>query len=408
MRGLGIWLLIVSMLVACTEQAPAVQKRWAGTWIVTDVTSLLADIRSLLPTEGAHPASKVPTPEAVVETSLIAPAIVVVEPGAEVPAIDWRNPLEGWLTVDAYLAGRQQVTNRETTHRFMILSLALNDTLHVAQAARAAGLQISDDVALAATATSVLPVTRGLAGRGATMFAAEALAEVTVADEVRLASQQLGVIVAQIVLDRVPQGTPLIGVAGEIGVAARPGVGSTVSSSERELLLAALPASEAARAEIRSWYGSAAKGLPFRWLVSAAEQATGIELNTSERSALYAGLAIAMADSAAVCAARVDLFASERPATWLMERTPAWEPLIPPDPGSPEHSSCISAAAAEILAERFPRMRDEFITTATEADAIAVAAAGQWPMEGAVARKIGVTVAQQVLAAQATTQRDIR
>jgi hypothetical protein len=399
MRRLRIWLLVLSVLMACTDRTPEPEAFWTGAWIVTDVQPLLADMQDTRSPEVARAAMDVPAPKATAETASPIPAIGAGVPEAGRPVIDWRNPLEGWLTVDAYLATQQQAPEIDTARSLLILSLTLNDTLHAARAARGAGLSISDDAALAAAASGVLPVSRGLAGRGASVFAAEALAEVAVDDATRRASRQLGISVARVVLDRLSEEPTLIGVADNIQVIAGTDVGATVSISDQQALLAALPASEAARAEVLAWYSPQAPALPFRWMVLAGEQAAGAELNFTERAGLYVRLAVAMADSATLCAMRSEPEANERPADWLAKTRPGWEPVVPAPADSPMQRSCMSAAAAEILTARFPAARDVFAATAAETDTAALAAALQWPMEITAANAVGQAVAQQVLAA---------
>ncbi len=405
MRGLWIWLLLLSVLLACTDQASWSGERRAQAWIVTDVRPLLADMRFARLAEGVPETASEPAPAAAEHAALPAPAIIVDAPNAGRPVIDWRNPLEGWLSVDAYLAASQQAPDVETARGLLILSLALNDTLHAARTARAAGMTISDEVALAAAATRVLPVSRGLAGRGARGFAVDALAELSVDAETRLASRQLGVSVAGVGLERLLQPAPLIGVADEIELTSGTRVSDAVSTSEQQGLLAALPASEAARSEVLAWYGPQAPAPPLRWLVLAGEQAAMAELDVVERAGLYAQLAVAMADSGLICLAQTDRIAGERPVDWLAETQPAWEAVVPVHSSVRSQSSCISAAAAEILAAHFPAARDVFVATAAEAGAAAVAAGWLWPAEDRAAQEIGKAVAQQVLAAPAANSK---
>lgn len=408
MRRLGIWLLLLSALLACTERTPELRNSWARPWIVADARPLLADIRLARPSEGAREAVVVPGAEAATETAQPTPAIIVDAPEAVRPVIDWRNPLEGWLTVDAYLASRQQAPDGDTAHGLLMLSLALNDTLHAAATARAAGLAISDEVALAAAATSVLPVSRGLAGRGASNFAAEALAEVPVDAATRLASRQLGISVAGVVRERLAQAEALIGEANAIKVPPASFANDAVPESEQLAVLAVLPASETDKAGLLARYGSAAPALPFRWLALAGEHAAVVELESMERAGLYAMLAVAMADSAAICMARTDLFASVGPAAWLIEAQPAWEPLVPAPAGSRVARSCMSAAAAEILAVRFRAASDGFAAMAAEAGTAAVAAGWLWPAEDSAAQELGRAVARQILAARLQASGDLR
>lgn len=419
-----IMALVPAMLAGCGATTPSERIGWAQPWIVADPATLIADIPPFVAPHqstatpeldiGTEPellnAAPYPAPAAPVDADPSENPLLTMPPmptpaipadaAANAPLdIDWSQPLEGWLAVDAHLAGLHRTEHSETAHGLMLLSLALNDTLHATEMAREAGLDISDEVALAGAATQVLPISRGLAGRGAGRFAVEALAGIEVSDEARFASHQLGISVAQVVLARVPAESPLIAEAGSISVAEPAQAGSEAMQAQQNALLAALPATDAERAEVLVWLGPEAPALPLRWLELAQEQAIAAELATTERAGLYAVLAIAIADSAAICTEHGTLFDVESPAAWLSESDPNWQPLlpIPAGPTGPARSACISAAAGAILAARFPTGQDLFATTAADASAAAVAAAWNWPMDIAAGTEVGTAVARQVL-----------
>lgn len=407
--------------VAVPVAAPSTARLTGHLWLVADAAALVAGVP--------------PLPSLLPEAPPAPPDAALLE--------QWREPASRWMDAELRAITAEWSDPPHAARALMLLGVAMNDALVVAEAARAQGLEVSDHAASAEAASRVLAYTHPLLDgavsgeRESATWAGVWRGETTVAGV--LNGRNLGAAVAEQVLawaaaDGAADPTPLFvlpAVAPGVWAPTAPdyelpqepswsrvrtvAIGDPASvrapappawgSSEMEAQLTAFAATQAAltdeqRTLVRTWAGGAGTVTPpGLWVRIAQQLVAAHKLAPAEAAGLYAALGVALHDAAVACWETKYHYMLARPVQALRERNPAFAPLLktPPHPSYPSGHASFSGAASELLAAAFPEAAASLRQQASDAARSRVYGGIHWPMDGEAGLAQGALVAQLVL-----------
>lgn len=424
-------LLVTCALAGCAM--PAVPRvgvhgptAFAGRlWIVDDADTLLERLAPVFVTANIAPAAP--------------------EPPADPAALArWERPVSAWMDLELRAIADESLSPPRAARRLMLLSVAMNDTLSLGATTREAGMELSDDAALAEAAARLL-----IAGHPLLAPAINADAEVAAwagywrgdASPAAVANgRQLGAAVAEAVLTwamadgsgelrpnielpvakpgvwvptapkfDLPQepewqrvATIAIGDPAALRLPPPPAWGSPAMDEQISGFVAAQSAlTVEQRTAAARWAGAAGTVTPpGQWVEIARELIEREGISPAEAAGIYAALGVALHDGAVACWETKYHYWLARPIQVVQHEQPAWTPLLltPPHPSYPSGHAVFSSAAAEVLAAAFPADAAGLAAQAEEAAASRISAGLHWPIDGVAGLEQGRQVAALVLA----------
>ena len=432
LKSTTLLLALLALLVGCVAVAPAQQ---AAVPVAAPTTTSLAGHLWLVADAAALVAGVPPLPTLLPEPPPPPPDAALLE--------QWREPASRWMEAELRAITAEWSDPPHAARALMLLGVAMNDALVVAEAARAQGLEVSDHAASAEAASRVLAYTHPLLDgavsgeRETATWAGVWRGEATVAGV--LNGRNLGAAVADQVLawaaaDGAANPTPLFvlpAVAPGVWAPTAPdyelpqepswsrvrtvAIGDPASvrtpappawgSSEMEAQLTAFAEAQAAltdeqRTLVRTWASGAGTITPPGLWVRIAQQLVAThKLAPAEAAGLYAALGVALHDAAVACWESKYHYMLARPVQALRERNPAFAPLLktPPHPSYPSGHASVSGAASELLAAAFPEAAAALRQQASDAARSRVYGGIHWPIDGEAGLAQGARVAQLVL-----------
>ncbi len=434
-------------LAELTPQSPAVPI--AGTTAVISETAIseaqapMPTARSIvLPPDGSAPPTPVPT---------AAPASLIPAPAPSDAQAAWAQPVSAWMGLEMDAIARARLTPNRAARDLAILSIALNDSYFVLDAARAQKIEVSEEAMLAAAARQALN-----ASHPSDAAAWQQAHDVAVwmgawknHDSVQAVANgiQLGKAVADAVLDRVrgdgatapqtfdwpesiiPPGQPtpvppvdrwrpvlpdqpidplwgkvrLIGLpsSAELAAAAPPNWDAVGFADTRTAFAAAQHAlTDEQRQLARKW--AAASGTPTLaglWFALARGLASGAHLDNRATARVCAALGTTLHNAFVVSWADAYHYLVPRPTNWMHTSDPAWSPVVPAPsaPSYPSDAAVASAAAGDVLAAFFPAQTAQLAAAADEAAHSQVYAGVHWQIVTDAGKEQGHRVGQAML-----------
>lgn len=405
-------LLTAALLAVCVPADPRLPA--ARMWLVADPGELLASA-------GALPLPAMPAPDRAV-------------------LAEWQNPPTRWLALAREAVAREFLAPTRAARSYALLAAGMNDALLLAERARGAGSEVSDDAALAELAARVLSYShpalaetfaqRAASARWAGAWrgrdtpaavAAGAWLGAATAERVIGWAQRDGAdsfvafddpAAAPGVWQRTPPHLaaaldPGWGNVRPIGLASLAGLGapappawdSPAFRADRAAFLAAQrDLSSADRSLAWRWAAPAGSATPAGlWLQTAEQLVARDQLGPRESAAVFAALAVAMHDALIACWQSKYRYVLERPISWMRASDPSWQSLIetPPFPSYPSGHATLSGAAAAALAVYFPHDAARLAGDAEAAARSRVLGGIHWPLDG----RAGLAQGRQVTAA---------
>jgi membrane-associated phospholipid phosphatase len=146
------------------------------------------------------------------------------------------------------------------------------------------------------------------------------------------------------------------------------------------------------------------------WYLIARDLVLRDKLSASDAARIFAVLGAAINDSVIACWESKYHYRVARPIQWMQaEFDPMWLPVLgdtPNHPSYPSGHSAISAAAATVLGQYFPQDAAALEAQAHDASRSRVVGGIHWPLDIDAGAAQGRQVAEQVLAALASTTRE--
>lgn len=413
------WIVSVLLLTACAGERtpPAVEQPAARLWLVDSPPALLASL----------------TPALAVAAAPAAP------PAAELSV--WRVPPTRWLALERELVAREWAAPTRAARFYALLASAMSDALLVADAARAQGMQVSDDAVLSAVARRVIGYTHpalaelaqqqaGVARWAGVWFGTATPAGVELGERIGSAVAERVLAWAQAdgadryadfttpaVAPGVWRPTPprlwsaldpgwgdvrpiAIPSGASMDAAPPPAWDSQVFKADRaDFARRQRQLSDADRALAKQWAGGAGSMTPAGlWLEIADRLVSRDLLSTRQAADVYATLSVAMHDSFIANWHSKYTYLVQRPVTWMRETDPAWLSPVetPPFPSYPSGHATVSGAASTVLAAYFPQDAVQLQTWAHDAAYSRVVGGIHWPLDSngglAQGQKVGMWV----------------
>jgi len=396
----------------------------------------------VLPRDGSAPPMPVPT---------AAPASLIPAPASAEAQAAWAQPVSAWMELGMEAIARARLTPNRAARDLAILSIALNDSYTVLDAARAQKIEVSEEAMLASAARQALN-----ASRPSDTAAWQQSYDVAVwmgawknHDSAQAVANgiQLGKAIADAIQDRVrgdgatapqtfdwpesiiPPGQPtpippvdrwrpvlpdqpidplwgkvrLIGLPSSAGLAAAapPNWDAVGFADTRTAFAAAQHAlTDEQRQLARKW--AAASGTPTlagHWFALARSMVTDAHLDNRATAQVYAALGVTLHNAFVVSWADAYRYLVPRPTNWMRASDPAWSPVVPAPsaPSYPSDSAAASAAAADVLAAFFPAQATQLAAAADEAARSQVYAGVHWQIDTDAGKEQGHRVGQAML-----------
>ncbi len=135
------------------------------------------------------------------------------------------------------------------------------------------------------------------------------------------------------------------------------------------------------------------------WFEIAITTALVERLDAYQTAALMSHLGVAMHDTAVACWYNKYLYGFLRPEQWMATVDPDWKPVLPtpPHPSYPSGHAAFSAAAAEILIASFPQHKAFFAQQAADAVRSRIVGGVHWIIDGQEGMVLGQEVARYVV-----------
>jgi len=417
LRPIFITMMVsVLALTACTsEQTPRpTEQPAARLWFVDSSSGLLG---SLMPAIAVAPAPAAPA-------------------AAELEA--WRVPPTRWLALERELVAREWAAPTRAARCYALLAGGMSDVLLVADAARAQGMDVSDDAALAAFAKRVIGYNHPTLAEIAQQKADQARWVGVWSGKATPAGVELGERIGTAVADRVIAWAQRDGAEGftefttpaaapgvwqptppRLWSALDPGWGNVrpiVIPSGESMDAEPPPAwdsdafkadradfaqhqqqlTDAERALAKKWAGGMGTMTPSGlWLEIADQLVTRDQLTTHQAADVYATLSVAMHDSFIANWHTKYKYLVERPITWMRrENDPNWLSPIqtPPFPSYPSGHATVSGAASTVLAAYFPQDAGQLRASANDAAYSRIVGGIHWPLDS----KVGLSQGQKI------------
>ena len=413
------------LLTACTsEQGPQPNEQPAARmWFVGSSSALLD---SLMPAIAVTPAPAAPT-------------------AAEQEA--WRVPPTRWLALERDFVAREWAAPTRAARCYALLAGGMSDALQVADAARARGMDVSDDAVLSAVARRVIQYNHPALGDSAQQQANLARWIGVWARKATPAGVELGERIGTAVATRViswaqqdgaetftdfttPAATPGVWqpTPPHLWSALDPGWGNVrpiVIPSGESMDAEPPPAwdSEAFKADranfaqhqqqltdvdrtlAKKWAGGAGSMTPSGlWLEIADQLVTRDHPTIRQAADVYATLSVAMHDSFIANWHTKYKYLVERPVTWMRETNPAWLSPVetPPFPSYPSGHATVSGAASTVLAAYFPQDATQLQGWANDAAYSRIVGGIHWPLDSKGGLSQGQKVGMWVLSHPST------
>ena len=414
----------------------------SGTTISEEQAPMPTPRPVVLPPDGSAPPTPVPT---------AAPASLIPAPAPADAQAAWAQPVSAWMELGMDAIARAELTPNRAARDLAILSIALNDSYIVLDAARAQNIEVSEEAMLAAAAQQTLNTSHpsdATAWQQAydTAVWMDAWKNHDSAQAVANGIQ-LGKIVADAVLDRVhgdgatapqtfdwpesiiPPGQPtpvppvdrwrpvlpdqpidplwgkvrLIGLpsSAELAAAAPPNWDAVGFADTRTAFAAAQHAlTDEQRQLARKW--AAASGTPTLaglWFALARGLVADAHLDNRATAQVYAALGVTLHNAFVVSWADAYRYLVPRPTNWMRASDPAWSPVVPvlSAPSYPSDTAVASAAAADVLAAFFPAQTAQLAATADEVTRSQVYAGVHWQIDTDAGKEQGHRVGQAML-----------
>jgi membrane-associated phospholipid phosphatase len=394
----------------------------------------------VLPPDGSAPPTPVPT---------AAPASLIPVPAPADAQAAWIQPVSAWMELGMDAIARARLTPNRAARDLAILSVALNDSYFVLDAARAQKIEVSEEALLAAAARQALNTSHPTdaavwqqaydvavwMGAWKNHDSAQAVAN----------GIQLGKAVADAVLDGVrgdgatapqtfdwpesiiPPGQPtpvppvdrwrpmlpdqpidplwgnvhLIGLPSTAGlVAAAPPNWDAVAFADTRTAFANTQhaLTDEQRQIARNWV-SGTRTLAGLWFAQAHTLVSGAHLDNRATAQVYAALTITLHNAFVVSWADAYRYLVPRPTNWMHASDPAWSPVVPAPsaPSYPSDAAVVSAAAVDVLAAFFPAQTTQLAAAADEAARSQVYAGVHWQIDTDAGADQGRRVGQAML-----------
>ncbi len=396
----------------------------------------------VLPANGSAPPTPVPT---------AAPASVVPAPASAEAQAAWAKPVSAWMDLGMEAIARAELTPNRAARDLAILSVALNDSYVVLDAARAQNIEVSEEAMLAAAARQILNTSHP---SDATIWqqaydVAMWMGAWNHHDSAQAVANgiQLGKIVADAIQDRVrgdgatapqifdwpesiiPPGQPtpappvdrwrpvlpdqpidplwgkvhLIGLSGADGLtaAAPPNWDAVAFANTRTAFANTQHAlTDEQRQLVRKWAAaSETQTLAGLWFAQARALLSGARLDNRATAQVYAALGVTLHNAFVVSWADAYRYLVPRPTNWMHASDPAWSPAVPAlsAPSYPSDSAAASVAAADVLAAFFPAQAAQLAAAADEAARSQVYAGVHWQIDTDAGADQGRRVGQAML-----------
>lgn len=416
---------VIVLLSACMARpsAPPVAIPDSPMWLVHDPAGLLRNLPRMVGSQSPLPA-----------------------PSAHALTV-WQIAPTSWISVEMDLVALEYVSPPRAARCYALLAAGINDAVLLAEMARARGLDVSDDAAMAGAAERIMSYSHPLRADLVRQRAADARwvgvwrGQATAAGVA--AGQLIGQAVAERVIawaqrDRAEQFTAFSDPMPAPGVWQRtpPHLWSALEPGWGQVQPIALPSAKQMNAVVPPAWDSPAfvaeraaflgvqqrlsasdRALALRWAAPVGSVTPAglwlqiardaIEQNhiaPRQAVALYATLAVTMHDSFIACWFSKYTYMVARPITWMRASEPAWLSLIdtPPFPSYPSGHATVSGAASTVLAHYFPQDAARLHQLAEDAAYSRVVGGIHWPIDGRNGLAQGRTIGNWILATTAT------
>lgn len=432
MRIVHTWMaltVLAILLAGCAVNQPAPVPDPADSaaafgghrWLVTDPAALLANLPTDVPSPAVPPA---PADPAVVTR--------------------WQQPVSRWMESELRAIRQDSTDPPRVARAVMLLGVAMNDGLSLADAARAQGADIADDTVLAEAAWRLLAYNHPLRADLARSDAATAAwvgvwrgadTAAGVANGRLLGAALADAVIAWAAADGSttldPNFTPgaaepgrwqpappdfqsaqepawgtvatvVIGDPASVRAPAPPAWESPAMQAQ-ESTFAQIQAqrSPADLALARQWQGGMGTVTPpGMWVEIAHTLIVRDQLPARQAAGIYAAVGVALHDAAVACWESKYFYQVARPIQWMRTTQPQWAPPLstPPHPSYPSGHATFSGAAAAVLAAAFPQDTAMLVQDANDAARSRVIGGIHWPMDGDAGLAQGRAVATRVLA----------